>query len=217
VKPSNHSSLQSVKFLGVLLDSQLTWTPQCTDLLSRLSQQLFLIRSLKGNVSTQTLMSVYHGCFYSILTYGILAWGHSSAASTIFGIQRRCIRILYGLKYRDECRHAFQDLGILTLPGVYIAVCLCHVKENLDLYPLRGETHDYLTLKRSCLSMKPCRLKRSQDGKNYWGAKLFNSLPTAVQDLPLPTFKKKITELLLKLAVYSTQEFLDLCATDINV
>ena len=46
-------------------------------------------------------MKIYHSLFESHLTYGISCWGgcYKSKLHKIFGIQKRCIRILFGESY----------------------------------------------------------------------------------------------------------------------
>jgi hypothetical protein len=52
------------------------------------------------------------------ITYAILVWGHSAHLRKVFNQQRRCIRVLGGLGYRDDCRDIFKTFKILTVPCI---------------------------------------------------------------------------------------------------
>lgn len=109
-----------VKFLGVCLDSGLTWEEHTISVCKKIAKYTFLLRNLSKIVSKQTLLTAYFGIIHSCISYAILVWGHSSHSTHVFAAQRKAIRIIANLKYRDDCREAFKGLGILTLPCIYI-------------------------------------------------------------------------------------------------
>lgn len=114
---------ESVKYLGIYLDSGLRWEEHVNHLVKRLNKSIYLIRNLVKLVDVNTVFSAYYACFYSHMSYGIICWGHSSHASTVFRAQRRCIRVIAGLGFAECCRETFKTLGILTLPSIYILQC----------------------------------------------------------------------------------------------
>jgi len=197
-----------VKFLGLWIDCQLNWKHQCERTSSRLSTTLHLIRRLHGVVSQEILIQVYFACFHSIMVYGVLAWGHAADASNVFGIQRKCVRILEGRGYREDCRDSFQRLGILTLPSVFILEVLLYVHKNEDTFQRRYGIHSVNT--RGCRDLDGGfhRLQRTRTGTKYWGPRLFNKLPTEVRSLPFKRFKCVVKDFLKKNAFYSIDEFL---------
>nr|CAI5851419.1 unnamed protein product [Callosobruchus analis] len=139
------------------------------------------------------------------MTYALLVWGHTAHLGHIFSLQRRAIRLIAGLRYRNECRQAFVDLGILILPCCYILQCVLYVKENSTL---KNQIHVYNT--RGCTDylIEFHRVARSRNGLNNYGPKLFNVLPDGIKQLPLRSFKLKIRSFLLSHAFYSIEEYL---------
>ena len=111
---------ESVKFLGIHLDPKLSWNVHCNNLANKLCRNIYALRNLADNVSTDVLKMAYHALVQSHISYGIIVWGNSVQPTRIFGLQRRAIRIVDGIKYRDECRNSFRKLSILTLPSLYI-------------------------------------------------------------------------------------------------
>jgi len=199
---------QSVKLLGVMLDSNLHWTEHCTGVAEKVAQNCFLLRRLKACVSPEILRVVYFAKIHSLLRYGILVWGHSSAADIVFKAQRRAVRIMSGLPFRADCRDSFAGLGILTLPSVWILECLLHVHGNKSHFPVNADYHTYDTRRKEDFHLSACRLKRQQAATNYWAVRLYNKVPPDIRSLPERAFKSRVLGLLSAQTFYSKEEFL---------
>ena len=65
------------KFIGCLLDSNLTWTPHNNYVANKLARVTGVITRLKRYVPVYILKSIYNSLFLSHLTYGVSARGHS--------------------------------------------------------------------------------------------------------------------------------------------
>ena len=200
-------SASEAKFLGVYLDSGLTWESHIVNLSKKLSKQLFLFRNLSQVTSRETLLTAYHSNFHSHLTYAILSWGHSCHTDKAFGQQRKCIRIISGLGYRQECRESFRELNILTLPCVYIMQCLLHVKQNTDLYRSHEDYHNYPTRNNTNLVPDFSRLERSRNGSRYFAVKFYNCIPANIKCLSFNQYKKIIKDYLILNAFFSFEEY----------
>lgn len=200
---------ESVRFLGLSLDSRLTWRDHAARLATRLASVVYLIRNLSAVVPHDVLMMAYHGYFASVMSYGLLNWGHSAHASSVFGIQRRCVRVLAGLGYRDDCRRHFAGLGVLTLPCAYILQCLIFMKKNLHLFSQHSDTHGYPTRGNSNIVPGFLRLGRARTGTSYYCVQFLNVLPLAFRSSELPLFKSRMKKFLIANAFYSFQEFLE--------
>jgi len=95
---------------------------------------MFAMRSDKPYVSQQMMKMVYYSYFHSIMSYGIMFWGHFASSIRVFRLQKRIIRIMMGCKSRDSCRKLFIKLKILPLPSVYILSLLLFVIKNEALF-----------------------------------------------------------------------------------
>ena len=194
---------ESVKFLGVFLDKGLTWDAHVQYLGAKLSKIIYLIRNLAANVSKETLITAYYGYFNSNMSYAILNWGYSPGATGIFKLQRRCVRILAGLKYRDCCRHCFTDLRLLTLPSIFILNCLVYMKQNPSLFIKHSDIHTCSTRNNNLLVPSYHRLQRTRRGSDYYGIKFYNAFPEHVKQFEERKFIRKIKQYLIKHAFYS--------------
>jgi hypothetical protein len=91
-------------FLGLILDSTLSWKTHIDQVRSKLNSAFYVIRSLKSFISTIKLRTVYFSYVYSIITYGTIFWGNLSYSYNIFKWQERAIRIIMNVDNRISCR-----------------------------------------------------------------------------------------------------------------
>jgi hypothetical protein len=202
------------KYLGVFIDKQLNWNKHGDEVATKISKNLYLLRNLSDVLSQQYLKIAYYALIQSHLQYAILAWGHSPSRHRLFRLQRRAIRIIAKLGYKDDCHEYFQKLNILTLPCLYIYKCLEHIIKNLDSYPTLGAFHDYHT-RAEAISFKTIRLSKSKDGINYFCIKFFNKLPVKItKTINEKMLLSKIKSYLIEKSFYSFEEFLENKFTD---
>ena len=166
----------TVKFLGVQLDPLLQWHSQIDAVASRLRSIVYALRCLAACSSENALRTAYFGLFHPVSTYAILAWGHAPQMKRLFALQRRAIRILGRVGYRDDCRHIFKAMGILTLPSVYILENLLWVQKNHDQYTSHEDLHNYETRNKNKLVPLYQRLTRCQSGPGFLAVKLYNKI-----------------------------------------
>ena len=67
-----------VKFLGVLIDKNLTWRPHIDHIASKICKIVGIIASLRHHVPLNTLLQIYRSLIFPYTLYGILAWGQAS-------------------------------------------------------------------------------------------------------------------------------------------
>ena len=89
----------------------------------------------------------FYAIFESHIRYGIIFWGNSSKTNVnkILLIQKKAIRVLAGLQYKDSCREYFVSLKIMTVISLYIYETLLFVKNNLSLLKQDEISHLYET------------------------------------------------------------------------
>lgn len=210
-----NASVGAIKFLGVHLDPRLQWGAHVGYVASKLTKSLYLLRNLSNKVSLYVMRTAYYSLFHSHIAYAIIAWGHCADAGRLFGLQRKAIRLLAGLGFREDCRGAFRELRVLTLPSLYILQNLLYVKKNLLQYETHEDIHTYNTRGKSNLVPLCCRLKRCQDGPGYWGVKFFNVLPCDLKQLPYNLFHSKLKDILIMNSFYNFGDYLD-CFRDVT-
>ena len=63
------------KFLGVLIDSNLTWKYHIDHLCSKVSKNIGILRKLRGKLDTDTMTTLYYSFIYPYCHYCIHVWG----------------------------------------------------------------------------------------------------------------------------------------------
>lgn len=207
LKPYDFHNINFVKFLGVYLDPTLTWQQHIDETAEKLCKTIYLLRSIKKYTSVQAQMTAYYSLFQSRLNYAILAWGHAPCSKRLFALQRRAVRVIAGIGYRDDCRQHFSQLNILTFPSLYIFQCLLYAHNNSTSYPQNSDVHEYNTRHRYDLRPEFTRIARSRYSLNYYAVQFYNAIPTNIKLLPFRRFKETLKNFLIKHACYTHEEF----------
>ena len=175
VNPINDTS--STNFLGLTLDSTLSWKTHIDQLRSKLNSACYVIRSLKSVISTKNLRTIYFSYVHSIITYGVIFWGNSPYSNNIFKLQKRAIRIIMNAGNRVSCRKLFKKLNILPLHSQYILSLLVFVVKNIHEFTTNSDVHTINTRHKSDLHPPSIKLPKYQKEVYYSVIKIFNYLP----------------------------------------
>ena len=80
IKGQRLDLVESTVFLGITLDTKLQWDPHITKLSNRLSSAAYAVKKIRALTDVDTARLVYLSYFHSLMTYGILLWGHAANA-----------------------------------------------------------------------------------------------------------------------------------------
>ena len=152
---------QRVNFLGIHLDSKLSWDEHIDYLCTRLSRVIFLIRNLKTILPASYLRNVYFAFFHSLITYGIIFWGNCCGVAKILILQKKIIRILTGLEINAHCKLSFKNLKIMTVVNLYIFEQILYIRNHLYIYEERTAVHLYPTRNSHLLQLPQIRLHKT--------------------------------------------------------
>jgi hypothetical protein len=114
-------SKEFVKYLGVIIDSNLTWKYHIDNIANKISKAIGIIARLRHFVPLSTLNSIYHCLILPYLTYGIIVWGHTSKKylDKILILQKRASRLMYFKNCKEHAIPLFVKLKILPLYMLY--------------------------------------------------------------------------------------------------
>lgn len=198
----------ATKFLGIWIDSDLTWDVHISKLVMNLCQTCYAIRILSKITNFETLRTVYFGYVYSKISYGIPLWGSASKAAEVFKWQKRILKIIKQVSIRSPSKPIFQEFNILPLPCIYILETVKFVHKNIEYFAKNNQFHNYDTRISTHIHLNHHRTTRSLHSIAHRGVILYNKLPQDVKSLNLPSFKKRVKCLLLKHLFYSSEEYL---------
>ena len=91
-----------VKYLGVIIDSQLTFTQHIATIVKKVSRVTGLMYRIRGYVDNNTLRMIYYGLIYPHLLYGIPIWGNADDIhiNPLFLLQKKAVRLIMN-KHRN--------------------------------------------------------------------------------------------------------------------
>lgn len=205
--------VENVKFLGVCVDSLLNWKSELLALESSVSSSCYALRSLRDILNTDELKMVYHALIESKFRYSIQFWGQSYEynINKAFILQKRSIRTILRISQNDSCRDHFKNLGILTVPSLYILVVLNFLVKYIYDFETDYERRDRESTRRKNLRHKiQPTLNITKQCTLYQSVEIFNRLPHQIKELLYRPnlFKQKVKAFLLDKIFYSINDYL---------
>ena len=191
------------RFLGIIMDCNLTWAPHRQKILSKLNRNIGTLRKLKGIVPIKVLKLLYSSFIQSNLYYCPTIWGLGPKCTLekIFTAQKKAVRLLstnfINYKYDSETgktaghtKSIFNENEILTVHNIVYTQTLillnkvyntiapktvCNIFEiNLDPYHSR-----HRTVKDLILFIQPKTTKTAMDNTIVIkGIKIYNKTAT---------------------------------------
>jgi hypothetical protein len=105
-----------VKYLGVYIDSHLTWKAHEMELHPKLSRAIGMLCKIRHYVNHETLCMIYYGIFSSILLYGSQIWGHQEGiVKKLQILQNKALRIMNFCPPRTSATPLFKSCEILKV------------------------------------------------------------------------------------------------------
>lgn len=107
-------------FLGITIDSKLSWKTHIRNIRRKLSKNIFMINKAKYFLDLKALYVLYCCLVQPYLTYGIEIWGNTYKSSLLplFKLQKRAIRIIHKVGYLDHTNRLFASSELLKLPDL---------------------------------------------------------------------------------------------------
>lgn len=208
-EPPDLERVEETKYLGLILDQQLSWNSHIDILCSKLSTALFALRRVKATASPNILKTAYYALFETHIRYGITLWGGSSNSNLnrVLVLQKKAVRLMANLPPRESCREAFKNLQILTVGSIYIVEVISYaLKQGL----IRNESrHHHFTRQAQDYHLPAHRSALFTKKPSYVGARLFNKLPQDFKNCTIPKLKKKLQTWFLATPIYRLEEFFE--------
>ena len=186
----------SIKYLGVVIDKELSWKQHAEHITSKLSIALGIFHKLKYYVPQSTLIQVYYGLVYPYLHYAITTWSCTAKKylHTIQVLQNKIVKIITNTNIlKLKILPLYNQLSLLPLHKIHdleVAKFMYRLKtRNLplvfkDYYCSVTAVHRYRTRHASKNYFFHPRVNkaRTQMSIKVRGAKLWNNLPVSLTE-----------------------------------
>ena len=174
MKKIEESAWSCIKYLGVLIDENLSWKNHLDCVITRINKTIGMIAKLRYFVPSSALTNIYKSLILTYLTYGLVAWGNTSKnyLNKIVVLQKRVLRLIYFVDRKEHAIPLFVNAKILPITFLYNeAVCklmldvhnnsapsnitkLFTRTSNIHTYNTRSSTSQFFSVKYSRLKMK---------------------------------------------------------------
>ena len=111
----------SVKFLGIYIDCDLTWKNHINYISCKISRVIGVINRLKHLLPIRVLVNLYNTMILPDLNYCIILWGGCASYlfNKVFVLQKKVVRITTNSSYNAHTDKLFVKLNILKLEHIY--------------------------------------------------------------------------------------------------
>lgn len=185
--------VENFEFLGLTIDSHLTWRGHCETVCKRVRPAVAAIFRLQRTLPRSALWQIYFAFVHSHLSYMVEVWGLAAAChlKPVQVLQSRALKMVLGVSMLTSSKLLYGELvpNVLPVKGLnYLNACkfvkqvLNHEVHHTVVIPLRdiGRTLRNTRLLHSVQVI-------TNFGHNqicHYGPKLFHKLPTPVQNIP---------------------------------
>ena len=150
-----------VKYLGILLDADLSWKDHISYVASKISKTIVVIARLRHLVPFETLTKIYRSLIYPYLSYGLTVWGNTTQKQLkkLIILQKRVLRLMHFAKNRYHAIPLFNNTNNLPISMLYVEsvsklmydVTNELIPENIsDLFIQTSNVHSYITRSSTC-------------------------------------------------------------------
>ena len=132
LSPSYH-----IKYLGILIDENLSWNFHITELCKKLNRANSMLSKIRYYVDKNTLRCLYYAIFSSHMSYCCQIWGQigNHHLNKILSLQRSALRIINFLPFRSDVSNCFLESNIVSFNDLVkktnILFVYDYLKENL--------------------------------------------------------------------------------------
>ena len=107
----------NIKYLGLLMDSRLSWKFHINELSKKLSRAIGLLYKIRAYSPKPIMISLYFAIFHSHLTYGLPVWGFANQGllDNITLLQKKALRIITSADYHAHTKPIMKETNILSL------------------------------------------------------------------------------------------------------
>ena len=187
------SRVYVTKFLGVQIDSQLSWKMHIDYICKKLSKCTAILLKARKVLGKSCLTTLYYTFAYPYFIYCNHVWGNTYQTNLdrLMIIQKKLIRIITGSPYRAHTEPLFYANRILTvydlnvnIVGVFMYKCLFEPGTDVfaTYFYTNRDIHGRETRNADALYVPYGRLDIRRSSIKIHGSDLWNTLPPYVQN-----------------------------------
>ncbi len=201
-------SATEIKFLGVIINSGLSWNQHIVAVCEKMSKVVGIIAKIRHIIPTENVRLLYKALVEPYMNYCCIIWASSDRScllDRVLKIQKKFCRLITFSHFQASSAPLFKNLNLLTIYNLYKYQALVYMyKHSNNLLPrsmyrfsVNSEVHSHLTRQYNKIHRVYCRTKLYQMTLGHQGPKLWNCLPDDLKMYPLKIFQLQLKSYLL--------------------
>jgi hypothetical protein len=194
------------KFLGVTVDSVLSWQKHISLVKGKIARGLGIICKARKSLNDKSLLTLYYSMIYSHLTYCIEVWGNTFTThiNSLFRLQKKAVKLIKSVPIRSPTAPLFKELGLLMLPQIHLHCSLIFIFKFLngilpeifnDFFIKNSSVNARNTRQNDLLYLPQCRTSLYQRSIKVWGVKEWNKIGASLdRHCSIHTFRKRLKQ-----------------------
>ena len=180
---------QSLKCLGVTIDSHLTWQEHISNVHTSISRNIGILYKLKNYLSERSLVILYNSLILSHILYCNILWGNCNInrINSLLLLQKRAVRIITNSNFLSHTQPIFYRLKTLKIQDIHTlhtGIFMYKYSQNQlpslfrNIYNLNSNIHTYPTRRSSDYHLENPKIILAQKSIRHNGPDIWNTLPT---------------------------------------
>ena len=197
------------KFLGVVIDSLLSWQKHVSHVKGKIARGLGIICRAKKNLNPDSLLTLYYSIIYPHLIYCVEVWGNACAVhiTSLFKLQKKAVKMIRSVPVRHPSDPLFREMKLLKLSQIHSLFTLIFIFKFLtnllpdifDGFFVQNRVIAQRNTRQVCLLHIP-RFRTSLYSRmiKVYGVKLWNEKCANLErHCSVHTYKKKLKHILI--------------------
>ena len=175
------------KFLGVIIDSNLTWKQHIMYISGKIAKGIGIIKKARKVLDKETLVTLYNSFIYPYLCYCSHVWSGTSVTymNRLIILQKKIIRIIAGVRPRSHSKPLFKELNIMNIENIgkfQIARFMYHIYNHnaldifISMFTRNKEIHTHETRQSDHFHIPLTRKEIGKANIRYKGAIIWNDI-----------------------------------------
>ena len=136
INNSEIARTESIKFLGVLLDENLSWKTHIKYIENKISKNIGILFKARPFLNKKSLLSLYYSYIHSYVNYGSVSWGSTCRTNLkkINSQQKHALGIIFNkskFEYTSELFKSSKILNVYKLNIIKFWVTSCKTSKKI--------------------------------------------------------------------------------------
>jgi hypothetical protein len=198
------------KFLGVLLNENLTWSHHISLVLNKVSKNIGVIRRVSKLLPRDIMLTLYTSLIMPYLEYCNIAWATNTTMllEKLYILQKKIIRIITSSKWNTHSDPLFKEARSLKLHDINIlqvAIFMFKAMNNIlpssfaNYFLLVKDIHNHETRHKNDIHQIQFRTNLRGSSIRIRGPKIWNAIPVFVKNVNcIFAFKKQLKNIIMQ-------------------